>query len=119
MSDAAAAAPPGDRIDKWLWRARFFKTRSLAAQAVTEGLRVNGRRVDKPAATVRRGDVLTFARGRTIFVVEIAALGDRRGPPREARTLFVDRGTTTAPDAGPAPGSRDRRALRGLRRWNT
>mgnify|MGYP006277236759 CR=1 FL=1 len=118
MSDPTAP-PPGDRIDKWLWRARFFKTRSLAAQAVACGLRINGRRVEKPGATVRPGDVLTFARGRTIFVVEIAALGDRRGPPREARTLFLDRGTTTTPKAGPAPDSRERQALRRLRRWDT
>ena len=117
MSEAGAAA---DRLDKWLWRARFFKTRSLAARAVAEGVRVNGRRVEKPGAAVRPGDVLTFPRGRAVFVVEIVALGERRGPAPEARALYLDRGSSApAPPPGPAPDKRERRALRDLRRSDT
>ena len=63
------------RIDKWLWQARFFKTRSLAAKAVSGGLRVNGTSVSKPAFAVGPGDVLTFTQARAVRVIRIAALG--------------------------------------------
>jgi ribosome-associated heat shock protein Hsp15 len=79
------------RIDKWLWQARFFKSRSLAAAAVTEAvMRVNGARVTKAAHTLRPGDVLTFAQGGNIRVVRVVDLGLRRGPATEAQTLYVD-----------------------------
>ena len=79
------------RIDKWLWQARFFKTRSLAAKQVSGGhVRVNGDRAQKPAQTVGPGDVLTFAQGRVIRVVQVEILGVRRGPATEARTLYTD-----------------------------
>ena len=90
MSDETEEAPGAARIDKWLWMARFFKTRSRAAKAVTAGVRVNGARVEKPSAAVRPGDVLTFAQETTVRVVEICALGSRRGPASEAQTLYVD-----------------------------
>ena len=82
------AAPDGQRLDKWLWQARFFKSRSLAQAAVTGGLRVNGLRVTKPAATVRPGDVLTFVQGGCVRVVEVVAIGTRRGPASEAQGLW-------------------------------
>ncbi|RKF15414.1 RNA-binding S4 domain-containing protein [Roseovarius spongiae] len=79
------------RLDKWLWQARFFKTRSLAARQVkTAGVRVNGARTGKPAAMVGAGDVLTFAQGREIRVIRIVAPGTRRGPAPEAQTLYDD-----------------------------
>ncbi len=84
-------AQPKLRLDKWLWQARFFKTRSLAAKQVGAGhVRVNGNRALKPAFAVGPGDVLTFAQGRDVRVVRVVALGERRGPAPEAQTLFDD-----------------------------
>jgi ribosome-associated heat shock protein Hsp15 len=82
------------RIDVWLWRARFFKTRSLAARVVEEGgMRlVHGPSrvpIDKPSRPVRRGDVLTFAQGPRWVAVRVEALGERRGPATEARALYT------------------------------
>jgi ribosome-associated heat shock protein Hsp15 len=79
------------RIDKWLWHCRFFKSRSAAARFVASGkVRVNRRPVTKTAHTLRLGDVLTFAWRETIIVVQVEALGVRRGPPDEAHTLYQD-----------------------------
>ena len=79
------------RVDKWLWHARFFKSRTLAAKLAGSGkLRVNREIVRKPGATVKPGDVLTFAKGHDIRVIEIVALGKRRGPASEAQTLYKD-----------------------------
>ena len=79
------------RVDKWLWQARFFKTRSLASGTVRAGhLRVNGQKVSKPATNVKLGDVLTFAQGRDVRVVKLRAIGSRRGPASEAQTLYRD-----------------------------
>lgn len=113
------------RIDVWLWRARFFKTRSLAAKAVSAGtIRIDRSgspaRLDKPSALVRPGDVLSFARSDGLVrVVEVRAFGERRGPASEAATLYVDR-TPAAPPAASEPPlaerkgrptKKDRRAL--------
>src|ERR1700758_4070354 len=81
------------RIDVWLWRARFFKTRSLAARIVEEGgVRLrraqSGAPVDKPSRPVRCGDVLTFAQGQRWVAVRVEALGERRGPATEAQELY-------------------------------
>tara|TARA_Y100000766_G_scaffold278094_1_gene284402 strand:+ start:491 stop:874 length:384 start_codon:yes stop_codon:yes gene_type:complete len=82
---------PRIRVDKWLWHARFFKSRTLAAKLAGSGkLRVNREIVRKPGSTVTPGDVLTFAKGRDIRVIEIVALGERRGPASEAQTLYRD-----------------------------
>ncbi len=82
---------PRIRIDKWLWQARFFKSRSLAAALVSGGhCRVNGQHVMKPAAEVGPGDVLTFPQGSRIRVVRVTAPGARRGPASEAAGLYVD-----------------------------
>ena len=87
MSDDAC------RADVWLWRARFFKTRSLAAKFVDEGrvrLTRAGQesRLDKCARPVRIGDALVFALGGRLTAVRVEAMGERRGPPAEARTLY-------------------------------
>ena len=79
------------RLDKWLWQARFFKTRGVSAKLVSGGhVRVNSRKVSKPAHAVGPGDVLTFAQARRVRVVRILALGTRRGPAPEARGLYDD-----------------------------
>ena len=87
MSDEAC------RIDVWLWRARFFKARSLAQRFVEEGrvrLTRAGQesRLDKPSRTVRPDDILVFALGPKLVAVQIVALGERRGPPSEAQALY-------------------------------
>ncbi|WP_170569574.1 RNA-binding S4 domain-containing protein [Ruegeria atlantica] len=107
------------RIDKWLWQARFFKTRSLAAKQVSGGhVRLNGNRVLKPAQAVAPGDVLTFPQARIVRVVRIEKLGERRGPAPEAQTLYFD--MTEKQEASPKnpgfegkgrPTKKDRRAL--------
>ena len=79
------------RLDKWLWQARFFKTRSLSAKLVSGGhVRVNSEKVSKPAYAVGPGDVLTFPQAREIRVIRIVAIGERRGPAAEARALYHD-----------------------------
>ena len=89
------------RLDKWLWYARFFKSRSLAARLLDgRKVRVNRRLIDKASRAVHVGDVLTFPQGRRIRVVRVAALGSRRGPAREAESLYEDLapvGESTAP----------------------
>jgi ribosome-associated heat shock protein Hsp15 len=77
------------RIDKWLWHARFFRSRSLAQAAASSGLvRVNGVRVEKAGRVVRPGDVLTVPTGRDVFAVRVLAIATRRGPAVEARRLY-------------------------------
>lgn len=79
------------RLDKWLWYARFFKTRSLAASVVASGaVRVNGTAVAKRSVTITAGDVLTFPKEDHIRVIQIEALGTRRGPAPEAQGLYTD-----------------------------
>ncbi|CUH63788.1 Heat shock protein 15 [Thalassovita gelatinovora] len=86
-----SAPKPKLRLDKWLWHARFFKTRGLAAKTVSAGhVRVNSTKVSKPAQSVGAGDVLTFPQGRQIRVVQVEALGERRGPAPEAQMLYTD-----------------------------
>ena len=86
------------RLDKWLWHARFFKSRTQAAAFCAEGrLRLNRRHIDRAHAPVRAGDVLTFPLGKQIRVIRVRALGLRRGPPAEARQLYDD---LAPPEAG-------------------
>jgi len=90
-SDHAAPSTQGRvRIDKWLWAARFFKTRSLAADAVSAGkVEVNGERV-KPAKLLQPGDQVTIRLGPYQHVVEVRALSERRGPATVAATLYEE-----------------------------
>ena len=81
------------RIDVWLWRARFVKTRSLAAALVESGairLTHNGAqvRLDKPSRAVHPGDRLLFMASGQLMDLEVLALGERRGPAEEARSLY-------------------------------
>jgi ribosome-associated heat shock protein Hsp15 len=81
----------GLRLDKWLWQARFFKTRTIAAMlAGRRKIRVNTVLVTKPHYRVRPGDVLTFPQGGIVRVVRVVHLGIRRGPASEARTMYED-----------------------------
>lgn len=89
MTDASAC-----RIDVWLWRARFVKTRSLAATLVEAGavrLTHNGvqARLDKPSRSVHVGDGLVFAMSGRVVELTVLALGDRRGPAAAARALYA------------------------------
>ncbi|HBI15641.1 MAG TPA: RNA-binding protein [Desulfobulbaceae bacterium] len=78
------------RIDKWLWAARFFKTRSLASQAVGGGhVQVNGSRV-KQSRAVQVGDTLQIRRGQDEFVVVVQGLSGKRGPAVQARALYLE-----------------------------
>jgi len=97
---AAPRDPPrqseAQRIDKWLWFARFFKARERAAAFIEEGrmrLAHPGgatERVAKPSQLVRQGDVLTFVLGQAVRVVRVEAPGRRRGPLAEAKLLYTD-----------------------------
>jgi ribosome-associated heat shock protein Hsp15 len=92
---------PTIRLDKWLWQARFFKSRSRAAGVVTGGkVRIDGVPVAKPARAVGAGDVLTFVQATDTRVVRIVELGTRRGPAPEAQALYED--LTPAPKERPA-----------------
>ncbi len=78
------------RVDRWLWAARFFKTRSLASKAVSGGkVHVNGQRV-KAARLLVVGDVLQINRFEVEFVVTVLGLADKRGPAKVARTLYEE-----------------------------
>lgn len=92
-SSRSSPSPPpeaSERLDKWLWAARFFKTRSLAAQAVSGGkVEVNGLRA-KPARRIRPGERLTIRRGVTQWVVVVRALNRERRPAREAVLLYEE-----------------------------
>ena len=80
------------RIDKWLWYARFFKSRSLSSKHITySGVRLNGRKIHRPAETVSAGDSITFSIGLRVKVIEVLFCGSRRGPAVEARSLYRER----------------------------
>jgi ribosome-associated heat shock protein Hsp15 len=111
---------PAARLDKWLWHARFVKTRSLATRLVQQGhVRVNRRLVEKAATAVRPGDVVTFAVGPTVRVIRVVALAARRGPAPEGRALYQDLAPAVEPAAPAAarvsgrgrPTKAERRAI--------
>lgn len=96
-------APETQRLDAWLWQARFFKTRALAARIVKAGkVRIDGDRTDKPHRGVGAGHVLTFPQGNAIRVVRVLGLAERRGPATEARTLYEDIGERANGGSGDA-----------------
>ena len=120
------------RLDKWLWAARFFKTRALATEAVLGGhVHLNGARV-KPAKDVRPGDRLEIRIGTDTWTVGVLALADRRGPASVAATLYEETAESRearerhrlerraasplGADLGRRPTKQDRRRLEALRR---
>jgi ribosome-associated heat shock protein Hsp15 len=95
------------RLDKWLWAARFFKTRSLAQKAIAAGqVKLNGERI-KPAHEAKAGDDLAVRAGEVEFIVRIKALSEKRGPAEAARKLYEETEASKA--------ERERRS--DLRRW--
>ena len=120
------------RIDKWLWAARFFKTRSAATDAVLGGrVQVNGSRV-KPSKEIRAADVVEVQVGTVRFTVVVAGVAEKRGPASVAATLYDETEESRAlreqralerrlsvplgADLGERPTKRDRRRLEALRR---
>lgn len=111
-ADAPAPAA-AQRLDKWLWAARFYKTRALACAAVDAGhVRLNGA-LPKPARAVHPGDTLEIALGENRWTVTIAALNEQRRPADEARQLYAESEESRARRSAqlearklaPAPGS--------------
>jgi len=95
------------RLDKWLWAARWFKTRGLAQQAIAAGrVRLHEERT-KPAQALKVGDALEIRISESVWRIRVAALSDKRGPATQARTLYVESEESRA--------ERERRA--DLRRW--
>ena len=77
------------RADKWLWFARFFRTRSLSSKYISEnGIRINGVKTKKPSASLKHGDIITLNTGNTTKVVKILSSGVRRGSALEAELLY-------------------------------
>jgi ribosome-associated heat shock protein Hsp15 len=121
------------RIDKWLWAARFFKTRAAATEAVLGGrVHLNGERV-KPAKDVRADDVVELRVGETHWTVVVTAVAEKRGSARIAATLYAETAESTAEReriaaerklsrplgadlGGPRPTKQDRRRIEALRR---
>ncbi|MBB4658362.1 RNA-binding S4 domain-containing protein [Parvularcula dongshanensis] len=120
------------RLDRWLWHARVFKTKAGAAKAVQEdGVRITRtgqtQRCEKPSFGVRVGDMVALSRGRRVLVLEVVALGERRGPSAEARALYADHSPPPPPrevapppvfergEGAGRPTKKDRRALDALR----
>lgn len=94
----------GLRLDKWLWFARFCKTRTLAARLCAEGhVRIDGAPTRKPNATVRPGQVLTFVQRGQVRVIKVLALAERRGPAPEAQLLYEDLAPPTRDARMPDP----------------
>ena len=100
---------PSQRLDKWLWHARFFKTRTLAARVVSEGkVRVDGAPVSKPARQISPGVTLTFSKDDRVRVIHVLGIGDRRGPAPEAQALYDDQSPAPAPVDPAARGANPR-----------
>lgn len=96
MNTVGGPSAPGLRIDKWLWYARFFRTRSLAATAVGGGkVHVNHQRV-KPSRLVRAGDLLEVTVGFDAVSVTVLAIPARRGPAAEARRCYAETAESVA-----------------------
>ena len=128
VEEAAAAS---QRIDKWLWQARFFKTRSLASKFVSDGhvrlARGNGtQRADKPSAAIRPGDTLVFTANDRLRIVRVVSCAERRGPASEAQALYDDQSPPPPKTGTPLkaftrdkgagrPTKKDRRALSALK----
>ena len=119
------------RLDKWLWAARFFKSRSLSREAVEGGrVHLNEARV-KPARAVQAGDRLTITRGHERFEIEVLAVAEKRGPARVAQALYQETEASreareadaeqrrierlTAPRSSGRPDKRQRRQLQKLK----
>lgn len=131
LSDTSAHEP-GQRLDKWLWYARIFKTRGLAQRMVADGrVRIDAVRAEAAHKTVRPGNVLTVTLDRDIKVLEVLSPGERRGPAPEAQMLYKDLAPpkpkvpyepdprkAPAPKPDKRPDRKDRAALGAMKRMN-
>lgn len=133
MTEADAKEPP--RLDKWLWAARFYKTRSLASEAIAKGrVAVNGQAA-KPSRAVRVGDLLALQQGPVRREIEVRALSHVRGPAPVAQQLYQETAESVAARERAAeqrrlapepsgsieqgrPTKRDRRQLADWQRWS-
>ena len=126
MTEATDANAPGQgvRVDKWLWAARCFKTRGVAADACSAGhVKLNGASA-KPAKSVKVGDRLEVHTPGGLRILEVVAISDRRGPAEVARKLYLDHSPPPAPRESPAvvrergtgrPSKREQRQIQKLR----
>jgi ribosome-associated heat shock protein Hsp15 len=105
----AAQTLPGVRLDIWLWAARFFKTRSLAKQAIEGGKIAVNEAPGRAAKAVRVGDLICIRRGKETLIVETAALSERRGPAAIAQTLYRE----TEASRAAREAEREKRRLEG------
>jgi ribosome-associated heat shock protein Hsp15 len=97
--------PEAQRIDKWLWHARFARTRGAAQQLARSGhVRVNRDKVREPSRLVRPGDVLTLGLGRGVRVIRVLKIAERRDNFDVARLLYEEQGSTAGPGAGDSDG---------------
>lgn len=79
------------RLDKWIWHARFYKSRSLAVQEIKLGrFRLNGVKVDKASMILKKGDLIFFSRDSELRAVRVVEFGFRRGPVEEAKKLYQE-----------------------------
>ena len=133
IDNMQSSPPESVRIDKWLWAARFYKTRSMAATAVNGGkVHLNGARV-KPSRAVKQGDILQIKRDPYESDITISGLVEKRGPAKVAQTLYVESEESIQKrnelatqrryerlSSGPEhrPDKRGRRQLRRLQRGN-
>ena len=126
VTSSGDSASLGVRIDKWLWYARFLKSRTSASKLCLAGrVRINSQRTLKAHFLVQVGDVLTFPQGNAIRVVQILELGHRRGPAPEAQSLYQElasprtkAATKEKPSRG-KPTKKDRRDLERFKRSRT
>jgi ribosome-associated heat shock protein Hsp15 len=96
-------APGAQRIDKWLWHARFARTRSAAQELATSGhVRVNREKVTAASRLVRPGDVLTLALGRGVQVIRVRAIAERRGGFEAAQLLYEEEAQAGAERPAPS-----------------
>jgi ribosome-associated heat shock protein Hsp15 len=130
--DPDNASPTGVRLDAWLWAARFFRSRTLAKDAVGGGkVEVNGA-AGKPARALKVGDELRITRGEEHYAIEVLALSARRGPAVEAQSLYSETAESVAAreqvreqrrlsgsDLAKPPGRPDKRARRLIHRFTS
>ncbi len=110
LSAVGATVEGGQRVDRWLWAARFFKTRGLARKAIDAGkVEVNGARA-KPARTIGAGDRLRIGTPAATFEVIVGALNAQRRPASEARQLYTETEESRVAREHEAEARRERRA---------
>ena len=113
------------RVDKWLWYARFFKTRSLSSRFITaNGIKLNGKKIFKQSALVSPGDRVTLSMGNDLKIIEILNCGSRRGPASEAQLLYceevypISKGNSYSDRVGKRPTKKNRRLLEKIKMYS-